>query len=447
VLLLLVYLIGSAQFGNLTKNAALDSDVNAPYEQWFHGGMHEFMHALPRAGLFFTGIQNINLACREIREPKSEVPKAYMAGLGTGLLTSFVTVLVACSLSPGVSYLKTRLYPLSTGYMLMFEITRPHAIIISLPAVIAAGLGFVYFYGQKLRAMGESRLMNPICAGELPGRHTPINALLIGSALSFALCMLEYFEPEVGLYLYNISVMGAFFTYMSIFLSFLSFRAYYPTITKEFKSPLGAVGAYYGMAVFALAIVSICGFQKKQVSITTFSCVLGVAIVYYYWAVEKRQVFSEEEKKVMFKAYLLKGTGHITSSSTIHLLILTVSTTSAVTTGNASKATRLKKGARAGRGARGEVPTPRSDNGKKEIFTTIVYKAAPTETMSAPAVYLSDEEQPPLAARGAEEPTYRMSKQGLEEGVTAVVWEKEHENENENENEDGSEHDVPELPV
>jgi L-asparagine transporter-like permease len=165
----------------------------------------------------------------------------------------------------------------------------------------------MYFYGQKLRSMGESRLMNPICAGELPGRHTPINALVIGSTLSFALCMLEYFKPEVGLYLYNISVMGAFFTYMSIFLSFLSFRLYYPTITKEFHSPLGVAGAYYGMAVFALAIVSICGFQEKQVSITTFSCVLGVAILYYFWAVEKRQVFSEEEKKVMFKAYLLKG--------------------------------------------------------------------------------------------------------------------------------------------
>jgi ethanolamine permease len=311
VVLLLVYLLGSAKFANLPENGALDPEEGeSPYEQWFHGGMYKFMHVLPRAGLFFTGIQNINLACRDVPNPKTEVPKAYMGGLVTGLTTSFVTVLMACSLAPGVSYLKTRLHPLSTGYMLMFNITRPQAFIISLPATIACGLGFMYFFGQKLRSMGESRLMPAFFAGELQGRHTPINALIIGSVLGYALCMIEYFKPSVGIYLYNISVAGAFFTYLSILFSFVAFRLYFPTITREFISPLGYAGAFYGMAVFGLAFTSIAGFQPKHISISTFSGLIVVATAYYFWVVEKRQVFSEEEKTVMFKAYLLKGTHH-----------------------------------------------------------------------------------------------------------------------------------------
>jgi hypothetical protein len=111
---------------------------------------------------------------------------------------------------------------------------------------------------------------------------------------------------------------------------------------------------------------------------------------------------------------------------------------------------RLKKGVRAGRGARVDVPTPRSDNGKKETSTSIANKVASTETMTAPAVYLSAEEQHfPARACGAEEATFRLNKQGVEEAVTTVVWEKEQEIENGNgiEVEDKDEHGVADLPV
>jgi amino acid transporter len=307
VALLAVYLLGSAPFANLPVHAALEDDTNTPYEQWFHGGFYEFMHVLPRPCLFFVGIQNINLACREIREPKSEVPKAYMAGLGTGLLTSFSTVLVACSLLPGVTTLARRIHPLTTGYVIMFGITRAQAMVLSLPATIASGFGFMYFFGQQLRSMGQSRLLHPVFAKELPGRHTPVVALVAGSVLGYALCLVVYFKPSISIYLYNISMMGAFTTYLSIFLSFWKFRDNFPTITRDFASPLGKAGAAYGFAVFAFAFVAICGFQPTQIAVSTFSGMVIVATAYYYLVVVKRQVFSEEEKTVMFRAYLLQG--------------------------------------------------------------------------------------------------------------------------------------------
>ena len=107
--------------------------------------------------------------------------------------------------------------------------------------------------------------------------------------------------------LYNISMMGALATYLSIFVSFWQFRTHFPTIKREFVSPLGRAGAVWGFLVFSLTVVSIAGFQKSQTSIITFVAIMVLASVYYYLVVQKREVFSEEEKVVMFKAYLIKG--------------------------------------------------------------------------------------------------------------------------------------------
>ena len=262
---------------------------------------------LPLPCWFFVGIQSINLACTDIVSPKSEVPKGFMAAMCTVLCTSFSVILIACSLSPGVPVLLTRTHPLTRGYMHMFALTRSQATIISLPATIGSGFGFMYFFGQQLRAMGLSGLLNPICARELADRHTPVGALVIGSILSYAICLLIYFKPSIRQYTYNISMMGAFATYLSIFLSFWIFRNHYPTITREFISPVGMPGAVYGFLVFALAFIAICGFQKTQVAVCTFVVLSLLCSVYYYAVVQKRQVFSEEEKTVMFKAYLVKG--------------------------------------------------------------------------------------------------------------------------------------------
>ena len=308
VTLLIIYLLGSAKSADLSKYAPLDDDsLDGEMERWFRYGALGFMHILPRPCWFFFGIQCINLASGEMVSPKTEVPKAYIASLCTTLLTSFSVLLTACALYPGTSALRHRLFPLTRGYMIMFAIPRHLATIVSIPAIFASGFGFMYFFGQQLRAMGQSGLLNPVFAWELPGRRTPAGALLIGSLLGYALCVVTHFEPGVRSKMYNISMLGALFTYLSIFVSFWQFRTHFPTIKREFVSPLGRAGAVWGFLVFSLTTVSVCGFQKSRFAVVVFVAIMVVASVYYYLVVQKREVFSEEEKVVMFKAYLIKG--------------------------------------------------------------------------------------------------------------------------------------------
>jgi ethanolamine permease len=190
---------------------------------------------------------------------------------------------------------------------MMFKIGERAAAFISLPATVSSGFGFMFFYGRQLRAMGESGLLNPVFAKELPDRHTPIGALVIGSFISYGLCLMTHFDNRYMEPLYNLSKLCAYSVNIAIFLTFLMFRARFPTITREYVSPLGDAGAVLGIAIFALAFVSVCGFQESFYAEGVFVALILLATVYYYAVVEKRQSFSEEEKKVMFKAYLLKG--------------------------------------------------------------------------------------------------------------------------------------------
>ena len=121
--------------------------------------------------------------------------------------------------------------------------------------------------------------------------------------------------------------------------------------------------------------------------------------------------------------------------------------------GNKSKASRMKRGAKGGgvgRGARGEIPTPRSGHDKGEVSITRAYTPTHTHTDASAHLSIQEGQEPPLTKRAeadAEiEKTYQLTGHSAAEGV-ATLWEKDAEqNENEYEEAEG-EHYVPNLPV
>jgi hypothetical protein len=96
------------------------------------------------------------------------------------------------------------------------------------------------------------------------------------------------------------------------------------------------------MAIFGLSFISIAAFQDTSYVVVVFAVVILIATAYYHWVVEKRQVFSEEEKTVMFKAYLVKGERAVVCVFIIH--ISNGWLRDYTHAGNAAKKTRLKRG-------------------------------------------------------------------------------------------------------
>lgn len=278
--------------------------------EWFHGGIKEFMHMLPTTTRFFVGIQSIDVTCGQLKFPKSQVPKGSIGAIATVMITSFAVVFIACSLSPGVSVLQHQLYPLTQGYSLMFQLTTKQAACLSLPPIITYGMGYMYFYGKQLSAMGRSGLLPFVVGHEISVRNTPVVAHVTGAVLGLGICVLLYSIEATKLEINNLAILVAMVTYMSIFISFVWFRYFFTTIKREFTNPMGIFGAVYGFVIFAICFISVCGFQDTYHAISVFVIGSGILSAYYYVIVRKRQIFSEEERKVMFKAYVVKGKPH-----------------------------------------------------------------------------------------------------------------------------------------
>jgi ethanolamine permease len=308
ILMIFIYIFGSIQFADFEENAPLwfPFGLEGKY-QYFHGGVDLFLQILPFPCWMFAGTESVNLAAHDCENPKRDVPRGYILTWITIFCTSIGCVFIGASVFPGATLIAYYFFPTSVAYAQIFNITIVRATALSIPAIYATGFGFTYYYGSQIRAMGKSGLANPWLGYDVPGFKTPIVALVFG----FVVCMLVglryYWWKELkGESLLGISLMGASVVYCTQFISYIVLRLYYPTIKREFESPLGILGAVYGLCVFLLVFIVLSGLES-QLGIKAFCIYLGAILLYYYLVVRHRQTFSEEEKTVLFKAYLLKS--------------------------------------------------------------------------------------------------------------------------------------------
>lgn len=155
--------------------------------------------------------------------------------------------------------------PMRWVFQQLFNFRERYAAAIALPSLYTTASGFTYCYSRKFKAMAKSGLINPWFAKSQPGQKTPVNVLVVGSIVSYAMCVAVNYVPYLGSnHLFNISMLCAFSAYASHFVSFVVFRYKFSPIKREFISPLGLVGPEYGFLVFLLAFLGICAFHQSH---------------------------------------------------------------------------------------------------------------------------------------------------------------------------------------
>ena len=82
----------------------------------------------------------------------------------------------------------------------------------------------------------------------------------------------------------------------------------YNKLERTFKSPLGMFGAIYAGVVYTFGVVSIIGFQDDDhfAFISVLVIVFCLSLYYFLYA-RKRQVFSSDEEKIMFKVHVINS--------------------------------------------------------------------------------------------------------------------------------------------
>ncbi|KAG6611578.1 Amino Acid-Polyamine-Organocation (APC) Family [Phytophthora cinnamomi] len=318
LIIVVIYCLGALAFVNFGQYGAHPS-----FE--FKGGFHGYMKALPLAAWFFVGVEALNLSSDQVDQPKKIVPVAQVSCVvtlfATGLFVYFVTV----SLPPGIEALPTELVPLNRGFKLMFKISHHAATVLSLPATYATAFGFMWCYGKLIVAMATSRLLPKFLSKISQKNETPYGALLAGSAISYALCVISYFVPAVGKNLFKICILAAFMSYTGQCVGYISLKLNYRNIkSSEFQSPFGIAGALYSMVVWVLGVIAVVAFQDDGgVEIIVFSIIVILLTAFYFGYARKRQTFSAAENRVMLVAHVTKfnvkkvaaGRRHKTSSN------------------------------------------------------------------------------------------------------------------------------------
>jgi ethanolamine permease len=267
--------------------------------------------ALPFAVWLFLAIEQLPLAAEETHDPKQDMPKGLIFGMGTLVVSAFLTMFLNSSIGSteegkmrGAYSLGSSLEPLLDGFRVTIGGFGAKALaLLAVIGLIASFHTIIFAYGRQIFSLSRAGYF-PSALSVTHGAHkTPNRALYSGTLLGFAVMMVvwvalgaEQGSALIGGTLLNMAVFGAMISYALQGLSFILLRRNMPNIVRPYRSPVGVPGAAITVVI---AVVTL--FYQLQDPVYRKG-VYGAAIWYFlgvlYFAIvgRKKLVLSPEEE-------------------------------------------------------------------------------------------------------------------------------------------------------
>ena len=230
------------------------------------------------------------------------------------MISSILILFLSSSNHPGIDILSTSLVPLNFVYSETMHINDRMATIFALPGLFSTAFGFVYCFGKQIHSMSESALfpkfLSSSCSFDNGKSESNYGALLFGSFVSFIAAVIVKYNNERFLlsFLFNVCILGAYFVYICILITFIIFREKFSVLQRNFTNPFGVYGAIVGIIAFSISMVAVIGFQNDNcLAFVTLLVYLVLMSIVYVFNTQKKQFFSPEEQRVMLAAYVIKG--------------------------------------------------------------------------------------------------------------------------------------------
>jgi len=299
--LILLFCVGSLKWVDFTHNVIHEQPL-------FVNGMLGFMRVLPLPAWFFVGVESLSFVADMVEQddPKIVVPKGSISCVLTLLIIAIWVMFVCSSLPPGVRVIANEKFPLNAGFTLMFSCSTRLATLLSIPATFATAYGFVFSFGKLLQALTNSKLLPDMFSKTVKPQATPFTAIILGSTISYIICLSVFFLPRTLKYLFNVCMIGAFVSYCTQCIGYLYMRTKFSRVSRLFRSPFGGLGALYAFLIFFFGIVSAIGFQEDNYfAFISVLFIWGAFSLYYFLYAKNRQIFSDEEQKVLLVAHVI----------------------------------------------------------------------------------------------------------------------------------------------
>jgi ethanolamine permease len=267
----------------------------------------DFMLVYPLTAWNYVGIESLGFAYNLVHDPNTSIPLGSLACVATLFVTSILVLFVSSSLQP-IYQVARALSPLDVGIINIYGVSSSVAVAFTVPACYATAFGFIFSYGKLISSLGISKLLPEVVGRCTSDNSQPYVAMLAGSLVGYAICLIAIHNTTFAKVMFNFCVMSAFACYISQCVGYILLQTKFASLKRHFTSPLGIFGACYSIAVFGWGFIAAAGFQNDNgTAAILFVVVLACSSLYYRFIVSHKQGFSEEELKVMFKAYVVKA--------------------------------------------------------------------------------------------------------------------------------------------
>jgi len=270
--------------------------------------------AMPFAVWLFLAIEQLPLAAEETHDPRQDMPKGLILGMGTLVVSAFLTMFLNAGVGSleadkmhGAMSLGSSAEPLLDGFRVTIGGFGAKALaLLAVIGLIASFHTIIFAYGRQIYSLSRAGYF-PQFLSVTHGEHkTPNRALIAGTLLGFVVMLVVWYAAgaeksatTIGAILLNMAVFGAMLSYALQGLSFIMLRRKMPNITRPYRSPVGIPGA-------AIAIVIALATLYYQLLDPNYRAgVLGVAawyvagIIYFAIVGRHKLVLSPEEEFAM----------------------------------------------------------------------------------------------------------------------------------------------------
>jgi ethanolamine permease len=268
-------------------------------------GIGGIIKALPFAIWWYLAIEELPLAAEESMDPKRDVPKATLWGIGTLIITSMIVLF----LNPGVTgseAIRTSGEPLLDGFRVIFgsQSSKVAAVLglFALTGLIASFHTIIFAYGRNIFSLSRAGYFPHWMSITHGRRKTPWVALMLGGVVGYGLDALLWNFPSgsnVGDALLTMAVFGAVISYFMQMLSFILLRRRLPNIARPYRSPIGEWGAAIAGAIALLSLISLYLTKSYRPGVIGTAIWFLLGIVYFAVSGRNRLVLSPEEEFAM----------------------------------------------------------------------------------------------------------------------------------------------------
>ncbi len=262
--ILVVFFVGAVphvDFGRF----AFDIEPAAGGSRFLPFGAKGVLLGLPFAVWFYLGIEELPLAAEETHDPRRDMPRGILSGIGTLIVFAITTLVLNSAIAPGAMKLGASGEPVLDGLRTIFGEAAGRVLgLAAVAGLIASFHTIIFAFGRQICSLSRAGYFPTFLSITHPRWKTPHVALAAGGLLGWTVLVLlravggsDDATTLIGGRLLAMAVFGGVVSYLLQMASFVLLRVKRPTMERPYVSPLGTAGAATAAAIAFVTLVTL----------------------------------------------------------------------------------------------------------------------------------------------------------------------------------------------